>query len=348
MRENWRNPGLVPGERRARQSATALANQFSAPYNLAMADQVQQDFDIVVAGGGIAGLTAGLTAARLGRSTLILMGDLLGGHLLSIEKIEGYPGFPDGVAGYELCPGLQMDAAAAGASIEMENVQKLSHADDLWSVTTAERTIGAAAVIVATGSSLRTLGVPGETEFVGKGVSHCASCDAPLLRDQAVAVVGGGDSALQEALTLADTVGAVTVLQRGPTLTGQESFRSRVEAHENIQVRFDCTVAEICGDQAVTGIKIQTGDGTDDKEVPVGGVFIYVGQQPNSAYLEDVLSLEESGHIKTDAAMRTELPGLLAAGSVRKGAPGRAVASAGDGTAAAIAADHYLTDGIWT
>src|SRR5690606_28156718 len=160
--------------------------------------------EIVVAGGGIAGLTAGLTAARLGRKTLILTGDQLGGNLLSIEKIEGFPGFAEGVAGFELCPSTQMQAAEAGCEFETIEIQSLGGGRGAWQIKTSDGDYTAKALILATGASLTTLGVPGEEEFKGRGVSHCASCDAPLLRGAPAVVVGGGDSALQEALTLAN------------------------------------------------------------------------------------------------------------------------------------------------
>ena len=149
------------------------------------------EFDVVIAGGGIAGMTAAVTAARLGRKTLVLTGDVPGGQLMSIDKIEGYPGFPEGVPGYDLCPMLQDQAAAAGAEFMMTGLERLDAQDGQWHVTTGEGDILARAVIVATGSSLKKLDVPGEERLTGNGVSQCASCDAPLFRDRIVAVVGG-------------------------------------------------------------------------------------------------------------------------------------------------------------
>ena len=193
-------------------------------------------------------------------------------------------------------------------------------------------------MIVASGSDIRTLGVPGEERLKGKGVSHCASCDAPLLRDRVVAVVGGGDSAMQEALTLAGHASRVIVLQRGEALSGQASYRDRVLAHPNIEVRYNTVVEEIMGDDAVSGVRLR---GTDEV-VEAAGVFVYIGLAPNSAFLGGRLRLDRSGRIPTDATMATEQAGLFAAGSVRSGWPGRASASAGEGTAAAVAAHNYL------
>lgn len=307
------------------------------------------EFDIVVAGGGIAGLTAGLASARLGRRTLVLTGGVLGGHLVSIDSIEGYPGFPEGVPGYDLCPMAEEQAADAGAEFAAEEAVALESAGGgHWMVKTGGgEDYAANAVILATGTALKTLGVPGEERLRGKGVSQCAGCDAPLLRGRPVAVVGGGDSAMQEALTLADTVSKVTLLCRDAALSGQAAFRERVSAHANIDIRFNASVEEILGEDAVTGISVRdTGSGATET-LAVDAAFVFVGLHPNTALLDGLLPLEPSGHVATDGAMRTARTGLFAAGTLRVGTPGRAVAAAGDGTAAAIAADRYLADGLW-
>ncbi len=222
-----------------------------------------QPYDIVIAGGGIAGLSAALTAARLGRKTLVLAGGVLGGNLLSIEKVEGYPGFPEGVPGYDLCPMAQGMAAEAGAEFEMLPLLRLSGAFPEFRLSTAEGEIAARSVIVATGASPKKLGVPGEERLVGKGVSHCASCDGPMLRDAVVAVVGGGDSAMQEALTLAHHVSRVIVLCRSEALRGQAAYLARVQAEPKIEVRFKAEVAEIEGDPAVSGVRLVSGERMD-------------------------------------------------------------------------------------
>ncbi len=308
-------------------------------------------FDVIVVGGGIAGLTAGLVSARLGRRTLIHTSELLGGHLLSIEKIEGYPGHPDGIAGYELCPLAQGQAADAGAEFAMSRVEALTSDGDAWQLATGSGDYAARAVIVATGTELRELGVPGEALLRGKGVSHCASCDAPLLGGKPVVAVGGGDSALQEALTLADHASKVMVVHRGEELTAQESFRTRAAAHPRIEFFPSTEVVEIIGEDAVDGVRVREapggsgGDGTGDLET--SAVFVYIGLRPNAALLADRLNLDSTGRIPVDTQMRTGLRGLFGAGTVRSGAAGRAVAAAGDGTLAAIAADRFLADGVW-
>jgi thioredoxin reductase (NADPH) len=193
-------------------------------------------------------------------------------------------------------------------------------------------------VIIATGSSLRELGVPGEAQFKGKGVSHCATCDAPLLKGKPVAVVGGGDSALQEALTLAQFAARVTIVQRGPALTAQSVYRRHVTENPRIEILCDTAVEEILGDTGVTGVRLREAGRNTPTDLEVAGVFVYIGLQPNTAFLNGRLALDADGRIPTDSAMRTTLPGVFAAGSVRSGWAGRAATSAGDGATAAIAA----------
>jgi len=303
--------------------------------------------DVVVAGAGIAGLTAALTSARLGRSTLVLTGGIPGGLLLSIDRIDGAPGYPEGVPGYELCPLTQQQASDAGAELSMAELTGLRADDGGWLLATGDGEIAARAVILATGAGFRALGVPGEERLRGHGVSTCASCDAPLLRDRSAVVVGGGDSALQEALTLAESASSVVVLQRGDELTAQEAYRRPVLEHPRIEVRTGVEVEEISGDERVAGVRARTIASGATEEMAADAVFAFVGLEPNTSFLDGLLELDVTRRIVTDTALRTPQPGVLAAGIVRSGAAGRAAASAGDGAAAAIAADRYLEDGAW-
>jgi len=296
--------------------------------------------DILVIGGGIAGLTAGLHAARAGKTTRILIGAALGGNLLSIEKIEGLPDYPDGVAGFELCPMIQMDAAEAGATFSMVEADSIAREGDLWRVKTAEGDIEAGAVILASGTSFRRLGVPGEDRLFGRGVSQCASCDAPLLRDKRVVVVGGGDSAMQEALALIGGVSQITILTDGETFTGQQSFIDRVTGNGSVEVKTGVTVEEILGETVVEGVRCRDGNGT--AEIAAEGVFVFIGMTPNTAFLGGLLELDMEAQVPVDDAMATGLPGLFAAGTLRANAACRAVASAEDGRVAAESAIRYL------
>lgn len=304
------------------------------------------EYDIVIVGGGITGLTAAMMAARLGRSTLVLTGKQLGGHLLSIEKIEGYPGYPDGVAGYELCPMTQEQAVAAGAEIEMDSVAALEPVEECWKLTVGRGVYLTKTVIVATGTTMKRLGIPGAERFVGRGVSHCASCDAPLLRERPVVVIGGGDSALQEALTLAEVASEVSIFHCGEKFSAQACFQKRVSSHDKITTRFNVQAQEVLGEDGVEGVRFRHGEETFDHMA--AGVFIYIGLAPNTELLNGLVALDTRGGVLTDGLMRTRFPGLLAAGTARSGATGKAVAAAGEGMAAALSADRYIACGDWT
>ena len=300
------------------------------------------EYEVIVVGGGIAGLTAALTSARLGRATLLLTGDALGGHLLSIEKVDGYPGFPEGVPGYDLCPIAQEQAVAAGTELAMGAAAKLEREGGRWRIAGPGADYAAHAVIVATGTTLKALGVPGEEALRGKGVSHCASCDAPLLRNERVVVVGGGDSALQEALTLAEHAAEVTIVHRGEAPIAQAAYRARAAAQPKIRLRAQSVAVEILGEGAVTGVRVRDTESGAEEPLEAAGVFVYIGLAPAAALVEGVARLSAAGHVETDARLRASVPGLYAAGTVRAGAAGRAAAAAGEGALAAIAADEDL------
>jgi len=303
------------------------------------------EYDVVIVGGGVAGLTAGLTSARAGRKTRVLTGAALGGLLISIEQIDGYPGFPDGIPGYDLGPIIQEQATGAGAEFDATEATALIANGERWRLTTDQGDVRARAVVIATGTTLKTLGIPGEAQLRGKGVSHCASCDAPLLRGRSVGVVGGGDSALQEALTLAQHVARVIIFHRGSAFSAQAAYVQRVLENPKIDVRFGTVVDEAIGNGGLKSVRTRhVSDGKTD-EVEVAGLFVYVGLAPATAWLGDLLALDESGRIKVDGEMRGSRRGLFAAGTVRAGAAGRAASAAGDGAAAALSVDRYLREG---
>lgn len=307
----------------------------------------EHEYDIVIAGGGIAGLSAGLTAARLGWKTRVLTGPALGGQLLSIERVDGYPGFPDGVPGYELCPAVQEQAAAAGAEFSAAQAVAIESAGGRWRVATSDGELWSRAAVIATGTMLKSLGVPGEERLRGRGVSHCASCDAPLLRGRVVAVVGGGDSALQEALTLAEHASRVIILHRGRAFSAQAAYCRLVREHPKIDAHFGTVVEEVIGDGAISAVRVRALETGTADQLEVAGLFVYVGLAPATAWVGEEVERDASGRIVVDGAMRTRLPGLFAAGTVRSGTAGRAAAAAGDGAAAAIEADRYLRTGAW-
>lgn len=301
---------------------------------------------ILVAGGGLAGLTAGMYAARLGLRCTVITGHVPGGQLLNVAKIEGLPGFPEGVAGYDLCPIAQEQATDAGAECIAGEVSALSPSDAGWQVSTTEGDYAARAVVVATGADLKSLGVSGEARLRDRGVGHCASCDAPLLRGKTIAVVGGGDSACQEGLVLAEQVANVILLHRGPALAAQAVWRSRVSAQANIALRASTVVEEIVGESEVRGIRTRNAGG-EVSEIPVDGVYVYVGLSPNTGLFDGVLALDALGAVITDNRLRSSARGLFAAGSVRAASSGQAAGAAGDGALAALAAHEFLASGGW-
>lgn len=302
------------------------------------------DYDLIILGSGLAGLTAGLFAARQGLSTLVLESNIPGGHLISIEKIEDFPGFPDGIAGYDLCPTVQRQAADQGAQFQRAEVERLEADSGFWRVVTAEERHGAKAVIVATGSSLKELGAPGEAKLMGRGVSHCASCDGPLYNGQTVGVVGGGDSALQEALTLANYAERVLLFNQGEAFSAQQTYQQRVLANPKISPRHQAVIEEVLGDDTVAGVRVRDLASREVSQVDLSGLFVYIGMQPNTSLLRDLVTLSKTGHVPTDARMRTELPGLFAAGDIRQDSASQAITAAGDGATAAIAAHCYIKE----
>ena len=305
------------------------------------------EYDLVVIGGGIAGLSAALTGARLGRSVAILTGGTIGGQLVSIERIEGIPGYTEPVPGYDFCPISQELADAAGVVFVMAEADSLAAAGDGWKIASAEGEFSARGVVIATGTSLARLGAPGEERLTGRGVSECASCDAPLLRGKTTVVAGGGDSAMQEALTLAAHVDKVIMLERGPALTGQKSYQDEVAAHPNIEVRFGQEILEILGEDGVAGVRVRDAASGAESQLATAAVFSFVGLTPNNRLVEGLAPLDASGRIRVDASMRTPVKGLTAAGNVRQGSPHRAASAMGDGASAAVALERYLATGEW-
>jgi thioredoxin reductase (NADPH) len=305
------------------------------------------DREIIVIGGGIAGCTAALFAARLGRDTLVLNGGLPGGQLLNVTRIEDYPGFADPVAGFELCPIVQDQALSAGAAFEMVDAIAVERHDGAWAVNTHSGRLSAGAVILATGSRQRALGIPGEDALVGKGISHCASCDGPLFRDRVVGVVGGGDSALQEALELTDYASKVVIFHRGTTLTAQQSYVARVTASDKVEVRFATRVIEARGEGSLSSVVTEDTVTAAPTEVAIAALFVYVGSEPNVDLVPATVERDHHGRVNTDTKMRTTLEGLLAAGDMRSDSAAQAVAAAGDGATAALAAHRFLSGEAW-
>jgi len=299
------------------------------------------EFEVVIVGGGLAGLTAGMVAGRTGLSVAILDPGTPGGQVINVEKIENFPGFPQGVPGYDLGPLVQEQAEAAGAQFFFDTALELALDGEQRIVRGAETELSGRAVIIACGSSFRTLGIPGEEALLGRGVSHCATCDGPFFAGQDVCVIGGGDAAVEEAAVLADIAGNVTLYHRGQELRAQGALVSHAAEKGNLHIVFGTQLEAILGEDAVTAIRIKDNSGIST-EREVSGVFIFVGLEPNTAFLQGVLDLDPAGHIVTDILMRTSLPGVFAAGDIRQSSVRQLASVAGDGATAAIAARRYL------
>jgi thioredoxin reductase (NADPH) len=301
-----------------------------------------RDTDLIVIGAGVAGLTAAMFAGRYGLKVVVVEQLGAGGQIINAERIDNLPGFPDGIAGHELGPLLHQQAEAAGAEFVLDAVERLEASGVDRIVHGASETLRAPAVIIAAGSALRPLGVPGEEKLLGKGVSHCASCDGALFAGLNVCVIGGGDSALDEALVLSEHASRVNLFHCGERLDAQKILRDRVAATDKIELALDTIVEEIVGEDAVTGVRLRDGKTGRTRLEACKGVFVYVGLEPNTAFVRGVLALDPAGHIETDINMHTSLAGVFAAGDIRAHSVAQLAAAAGDGATAAIAAFRYL------
>jgi thioredoxin reductase (NADPH) len=313
-----------------------------------------RDFDLVIVGAGVAGLTAAMFAGRYGLKPAVVEQLGAGGQISNAERIENFPGFPQGLGGHELGPLLHEQAEAAGAEFVLDTVQGLevqgletkgfeaSGAHRI--VRCAGESLRAPAIIIAAGSALRPLGVAGEEKFLGRGVSHCASCDGAFFAGLEVCVVGGGDSALDEALVLAQHAARVTIIHRGESLDAQQALWNKASASGKIEIVLQTVVEEIVGVDAVAAVRLRDLTTGAARLQDARGVFVYVGLEPNTAFLRDVLALDATGHIETDTNMRTSLAGVFAAGDIRQHSVAQLAAAAGDGATAAISAFRYLTD----
>jgi thioredoxin reductase (NADPH) len=299
-------------------------------------------FEVVVIGAGAAGLCAGMHAARYGLKVAIVDGSGVGGQISTAEKIENFPGFPSGIPGHELGPLLHEQAEAVGAEFILDTIERIASNEDQFHLQGGSESLQARCVIVAAGSTRRSLGIPGEQEFLGKGVSHCASCDAPLFIGKDVAVVGGGDSALDEALVLTGHAARVTIVHRGASLSAQHVLAQGIAQSRNVSIALNTVVEEILGDKAVIGLRLRDCNSGAVRVRPASGVFVYVGLEPNTGFLDGIVALDASGHIKTDIVMATSRPGIFAAGDIRSRSVALLVAAAGDGATAAVGAFRYL------
>lgn len=299
------------------------------------------DYDLVIIGAGPAGLTAGIYAARARMNVLLLEKAVPGGQILVTDWIENYPGFPEGISGFDLAEKMKIQAEDLGLKIETLEVHSLNLSDDLKEIVLKDKSITTKSLIIASGASPRTLGI-GEDKFIGKGVSFCATCDAPFFKDKTVVAIGGGDTAVQEAVYLTKFAKKVYLVHRRDELRAAKILQERAFANDKIELVWDSIPTGVEGFFGVEGVKIKNVKTNEEKTLKADGCFIWVGILPNASFLNDAVETDEFGFIRSDVNMQTSVPGVYAVGDVRD-TPLRQIATAvGDAAIAAVSAEHFI------
>ena len=304
---------------------------------------MEADYDAIVLGAGAAGLAAGLYTTRAMMKTLVIEQLGPGGQLLITDEIDNYPGFPEGVKGQELAAMMEQQTTRFGAEIEYAEVQGLEDLDKpLKTVHTDERDYIAKSLIIATGGSHNKLGVTGEDEFSGRGVSYCAVCDGNFFKGQDVVVIGGGDAAMDEGHYLTGIVNSVTYVHRRDELRATKVLQERAFTNEKVKFLWSHVVEEFTGNEALETARVKNLKTEEIYDYPTAAAFIYVGFHPNTEYLKGLLEMDPLGHVFTDIHMRTGVPGVYACGDARADSTRQLGAAVGDGITAALAAYHDL------
>jgi thioredoxin reductase (NADPH) len=300
------------------------------------------EYDLLIAGGGPAGLTAGLYAARARLRTLLIENMAPGGQTASTFMVENYPGFPDGISGLDLAQAMERQAKRFGLEIINAEVQQLTSRGHLWEVNQEGKKFNAKAVIVATGVKPVKLGIPGEEKLKGRGVSYCATCDGPFFRGQDIGVIGGGDSAVDEALYLTRFARLVYLIHRRNSLRAEKILQERAFQNEKIKILWNTVVCKVLGETGVEELELKNLETQKKQTLKVSGVFFYVGLKPNTEFLRGVVSMDEHGYVITDENMATSAPGIFAAGDVRQKVLRQVTTAVGDGATAAFAVERYV------
>lgn len=300
--------------------------------------------DVIIIGSGSAGYTAAIYACRAGRKTLLLAGSIPGGQLMITSDVENFPGFPQGILGPELMENLRKQAERFGPEIIYEDVSKVDFSKRPLTVTAGAHTHQGKTVIIATGANAKWLGIPSETKFKGKGVSSCATCDGFFFKDKEVTVVGGGDTAMEEASFLANITRRVTIVHRRDQLRASQIMQDRVMNNPRIQFVWDSNIREILGDQKVTGVRLENVKTKKQSTLNADGVFVAIGYDPNTEVFNGVVDLDSKGYIVTKHETETSVPGVFAAGDVRDYRYRQAITASADGCKAAIDADRFLAE----
>ncbi len=306
------------------------------------------EYDVIIIGGGPAGLTAGLYCARGGMKSLLIEMGMPGGQAANTDLIENYPGFPQGVSGIELMQKFMEHALNFGLEIKMAVAQSLDLKANPKKIITSEGTFLAKTVIIASGAVPRPLNVPGEERFRGVGVSYCAVCDGAFFRDKKVVVVGGGDSALEEANYLTKFAKEVVIIHRRDAFRAINVYQNRVKANPKISFLLDTVVEEIKGESKVEKVVVKNVKSGEIKEVATDGVFIFVGTVPNTDYLQGQITLDDRGYVVTNAELGCSIPGVFAAGDVRQKTLRQVSTAVGDGAVAAMSAERYIAEKLTT
>ncbi len=299
-------------------------------------------YQLIIVGGGPAGLTAGLYGARAGLKVLLIEKEVIGGQIANADWVDNYPGFPKGISGFELVQLIQQQATNHGLETMSGEVTGLTSGYGNNMVSTTEGDFIAQVVIIAGGLQFRKLEVPGESEFMGKGVCYCATCDGPLFRDKTVAVIGGGDTAVIDALSLSKFASLVKVVHRRNQLRAGKVLQRKAQADPKIEFIWDSVVTEVKGEKKVTDLVLKNTQNGTISLLAVDGVFVAIGLIPNTEYLRGVLPLDEWGYIITTELMETTVPGIFAAGDIRHNSVKQAIAAAGDGAVAALSAEKFV------
>jgi thioredoxin reductase (NADPH) len=299
------------------------------------------DYDLVIIGAGPAGLTAGLYAARARLDVLLIEKAVPGGQIIVTDWIENYPGFPEGISGFDLAEKMKVQAEALGLKTETAEVQSLNVTPDVKEVVLQDKTIRARSLIIASGASPKKLGI-GEDRYMGKGISFCATCDAPFFKEKTVVAIGGGDTAVQETIYLTKFVKKVYLIHRRDELRATKILQERAFANDKIEIVWDTVATGVDGFFGIEGVHVKNVKTGEEKTLKADGCFIWVGISPNTQFLNDSVDTDAYGFIRADARMQTSVPGIFAAGDVRD-TPLRQVSTAvGDGAIAAVSAEHYL------